>query len=152
LGIYVASFLEKMDNERVEVARAYDVHAISLKKWLNLVYGSTGGNLFETIQNTKEYQNVIAPSSLNVRYIFEDIPTGLVPIASFGEAAGVPTPNIDVIINLATCMCNKDYRSIGRTMESLELDRIPSYLLKEYVNLGDEFYIDILRQESVLEE
>ena len=68
----VACFLEKMDNERVAVAEAYGVHAISLKKWLNLVYGSAGENLFEIVQNTKEYQNVIAPSSLDVRYIFED--------------------------------------------------------------------------------
>jgi opine dehydrogenase len=148
----VACFLEKMDNERVAVAGAYGIHAISLKNWLNLVYGSTGGNLFETIQNTKEYQDVIAPSSLNVRYIFEDIPTGLVPISSFGEAAGVQTPHIDTIINLATFMCNKDYKSLGRTMESMELDKIPSYLLKEYVTLGDEFYIEIMKQESVLEE
>ncbi|MFX0086486.1 MAG: NAD/NADP octopine/nopaline dehydrogenase family protein [Candidatus Hodarchaeota archaeon] len=148
----VACFLEKMDNERVAVARAYDIHAISLKNWLNLVYGSKGGNLFETIQNTKEYQNVIAPSSLNVRYIFEDIPTGLVPISSFGEAAGVPTPHIDIIIDLATFICNKDYKLLGRTMESMELDRIPSYLLKEYMTLGDEFYIDIMKQESVLGE
>ncbi|MHA2095036.1 MAG: NAD/NADP octopine/nopaline dehydrogenase family protein [Candidatus Hodarchaeales archaeon] len=148
----VAGFLEKMDEERVNVAHAYGVHAISLKKWLNLVYGSPGGSLFEIIQNTKEYQNVIAPSSLKVRYIFEDIPTGLVPISSFGEAAGVPTPFIDVIVNLATSMCNTDYKSHGRTTESLELDKIPSYLLKEYVTLGDEFYIEIMNQESVLEE
>lgn len=148
----VARFLGKMDDERVAVARAHGVNAISLKNWLNLVYGSIGGNLFETIQNTKEYQNVIAPSSLNVRYIFEDIPTGLVPISSFGEAAGVPTSHIDIIINLAAYLCNKDYKNLGRTIESMELDKIPTYLLKEYVTLGDDFYIEIMKQESVLGE
>ncbi|UCG00437.1 MAG: NAD/NADP octopine/nopaline dehydrogenase family protein [Candidatus Heimdallarchaeota archaeon] len=148
----VASFLEKMDKERVAVADAFGVQAITLQKWLNSVYGSSGGSLCETIHNTKEYQNVMAPSTLNVRYIFEDIPTGLIPLSSFGEVAEVPTPFIDAIINLANCMFNKDYRSLGRTVESLELDKIPFYLLKEYMTLGDEFYIEIKKQESVLEE
>ncbi|MFW9906776.1 MAG: NAD/NADP octopine/nopaline dehydrogenase family protein, partial [Candidatus Thorarchaeota archaeon] len=142
----------KMDRERITVADAYGVHAITLQKWLKSVYGSIGSTLCETIHNTKEYQNVMAPSTLNVRYIFEDIPTGLVPLSSFGEAAEVPTPFIDAIISLANCMFNKDYRSLGRTIESLELDKIPSYLLKEYVTLGDKFYIEIMNQESVLEE
>ncbi|MFX1515955.1 MAG: NAD/NADP octopine/nopaline dehydrogenase family protein [Promethearchaeota archaeon] len=148
----VASFLEKMDRERVAVANAFGVQAITLQKWLNSVYGSRGSSICEIIHNTKEYQNVMAPSTLNVRYIFEDIPTGLIPLSSFGEAAEVPTPFIDVIINLANCMFNKDYRTLGRTVESLELDKIPFYLLKEYMTLGDEFYIEIMKQESVLEE
>ncbi|MFX0125904.1 MAG: NAD/NADP octopine/nopaline dehydrogenase family protein [Candidatus Hodarchaeota archaeon] len=148
----VASFLEKMDRERVAVADAYGVQAITLQKWLNSVYGSIGSTLCETIHNTKEYQNVMAPSTLNVRYIFEDVPTGLIPLSSFGEAAEVPTPFINAIISLANCMFNKDYRSLGRTVESLGLDKIPSYLLKEYVTLGDEFYIEIMKQESVLEK
>ncbi|MFX1286266.1 MAG: NAD/NADP octopine/nopaline dehydrogenase family protein [Promethearchaeota archaeon] len=148
----VASFLEKMDNERVAIADAYGVQAIALKKWLNTVYGSNGSTLYETIHNTKEYQNVMAPSTLNVRYIFEDIPTGLIPLSSFGDEAEVPTPFIDAIINLANCMFNKDYRALGRTVESLELNKIPSYLLKEYMTLGDEFYIEIMKRESVLEE
>jgi hypothetical protein len=49
-------------------------------------------------------------------------------------------------------MFNKDYRTLGRTVESLELDKIPFFLLKEYMTLGDEFYIEIKKQESVLEE
>ena len=148
----VASFLEKMDIERVAVADAFGAKAIPLQKWLNSAYGSKGSTLCETIHNTKEYQDVMAPSTLNVRYIFEDIPTGLIPLSSFGEAAEVSTPFIDAVINLANCMFNKDYRSLGRTVESLGLDKIPFYLLKEYMTLGDEFYIEIKKLESVLEE
>jgi opine dehydrogenase len=148
----VASFLEKMDEERINVANAYGVTAISLKNWLNVVYGSEGVNLHETIQKTREYQDVLAPSTLDVRYIFEDVPTGLVPISSLGIEAGILTPHIDVIINLANCMLKTDYYQTGRTIESMGLADIPSYLLKEYVTLGDDFYIDIKIQEGVLED
>jgi opine dehydrogenase len=148
----VASFLKKMDEERINVAHAYGVTAISLKNWLNVVYGSEGFNLHETIQNTREYQDVLAPSTLDVRYIFEDVPTGLVPISSLGIEAGIPTPHIDVIINLANCMLKTDYYQTGRTTESMGLNDIPSHLLKEYVTLGDNFYIEIKLQEGVLED
>jgi opine dehydrogenase len=148
----IASFLEKMDEERVGVANAYGVTAISLKNWLNVVYGSEGTDLHETIQNTVEYHDVIAPTSLDVRYVFEDVPTGLVPLSSLGVEVGIPTPHIDVVVSLANCLLNTNYYKTGRTIESMGLTNIPSYLLKEYVTLGDDFYIDIRIQESVLEE
>jgi opine dehydrogenase len=148
----VAFFLEKMDEERINVAKSYGIQAISLKKWLNLVYGSNGKNLYKTIQNTKEYQNINAPSTLNVRYIFEDVPTGLVPLSSFGEAAGVPTPHLDVIINLANCFSKVNYYFRGRTLASMELDKIPSYLLKAFATLGDEVLIDLMKEGSVIED
>lgn len=148
----VASFLENMDKERLAVAAAFGVNAINLQSWLNLVYGSEGDTLFETIRNTKEYFDVLAPNTLNVRYIFEDIPTGLVPLSSFGELAEIPTPFMDTVINLASCMFKTDYRQIGRTLKTLNLEKIPPYLLQEFVTLGDDFYIDILKNGSVIEE
>jgi opine dehydrogenase len=148
----VASFLEKMDRERINVANAYGITAISLKNWLHLVYHSEGATLYETIQNTIAYNDVFAPSTLNVRYIFEDVPTGLVPISSFGTVVGTPTPSIDTIINLANHLMKTDYRKTGRTVETMGLSQIPSYLLNEYLTLSDDFYIDIITQEEVLEE
>jgi len=148
----VASFLEKMDEERINVANTYGITAISLKNWLNLVYKSEGATLYETIQNTIEYNDVLAPSTLNVRYIFEDVPTGLVPISSLGTAVGTPTPSIDTIINLANYMMKTDYRNTGRTIESMGLSKVPYYLLDEYLTLGDDFYIEIMTQEEVWEE
>ena len=148
----VASFLEKMDKERINVANAYGITAISLKNWLNLVYRSEGATLYDKIQNTKEYNDVLAPSSLYVRYIYEDVPTGLVPISSLGKEVGCPTPSIDTIITLANLMMKTDYYEIGRTIKTMGLSQIPIYLLDEYLTLGDDFYIDIIRQEEVLGE
>ncbi|MFX0066307.1 MAG: NAD/NADP octopine/nopaline dehydrogenase family protein [Candidatus Hermodarchaeota archaeon] len=133
----VATFLEKMDQERIEVARAYGVAVITLENWLKTVYGSKGRNLYEKIQNTKQYDGVLAPSTLNCRYIFEDVPTGLVPISSFGAAQGVSTPYIDVIINLTDCMLNTNYFETGRTIESMGIAEIPVHSLKEYVTLRE---------------
>ncbi len=148
----IAEFLEKMDQERVKVASAYGVTAISIGKWLKTVYGSKGKTLYEKIQRTEQYANVEAPSTLNCRYIFEDVPSGLVPISSFGAATGVVTPHIDVIINLANYMMNTNYSKTGRTIESMGLTNIPTHLLKDYVTFGEEALFGISEEEVILEE
>lgn len=148
----IADFLEKMDQERVKVAAAYGVTAISLDKWLKTVYGSKGKTLYEKIQKTEQYFRVEAPSTLNCRYIFEDVPTGLVPISSFGLAGGVLTPHIDVIINLANCMMNTNFSKTGRTIKSMGLTSIPTQLLKDYVTFGEDALIGISEEGVVLEE
>ncbi len=148
----IAGFLEKMDQERVKVASAYGIRAISLDKWLTTVYGSKGKTIYEKIQRTEQYANVEAPSTLNCRYIFEDIPTGLVPISSLGAAMGISTPHIDVIINLANFMMKTNYIETGRTIESMGLTNVPIHLLKDYVTLGEDVLFEISEEEAVLEE
>ncbi|MFX1536661.1 MAG: NAD/NADP octopine/nopaline dehydrogenase family protein [Promethearchaeota archaeon] len=146
----VATFLEKMDQERIEVARAYGVSVITLENWLKTVYGSKGRNLYEKIQNTKQYAGVLAPSTLNCRYIFEDVPTGLVPMSSFGAAQGVLTPYIDVIINLTDCMLNTNYFETGRTIESMGIAEIPVHSLKEYVTSREKHHLFEISESEVI--
>ena len=53
------------------------------------------------------------------RYISEDIPYSLVPIATLGKNLGLKTTNMDSIINLA-CMCNNEnYWQTGRNANKL---------------------------------
>lgn len=59
------------------------------------------------------------PSSMKHRYISEDVPYGMVPIALLGRHFGVPTPIIEAIINLASIINVTDYWKGGRTLEEL---------------------------------
>jgi opine dehydrogenase len=117
----VASVIEKIDRERIKVANALKVKAVSALEWLKFTYGSEGNSLYEAIQNTKAYKGLKAPDTVHVRYIFEDVPESLVPIASFGRIAGVPTPVIDSVIEMASAMHNINYWEKGRTAEKLGL-------------------------------
>ncbi|MHA2363071.1 MAG: NAD/NADP octopine/nopaline dehydrogenase family protein [Candidatus Hodarchaeales archaeon] len=148
----VANFLEKMDQERINVANAYGVTAISLEKWLHTVYGSKGKNLLERIHYTKQYRDVLAPITLKCRYIFEEIPTGLVPISFLGKAVDTPTPHIDVIIKLANYMLNTNYIECGRTLESMGISEIPPHMLKDYVTYEETILYGIDKPEAILEE
>lgn len=78
------------------------------------------------------------PFSLEARHLTEDIPYGLVTFSSLGKLVGVPTPYTDAIITLAEGLLNKDFRSIGRDVESLGID--PSWNLeqvKSYLEKGE---------------
>jgi opine dehydrogenase len=110
----VAHFLEKIDSERQAVARAGGFNVESIMEWLIRTYGVTGENLHECIRNNEAYREIDAPPTINTRYIFEDVPNGLVPVEAMGIEFGVPTPSVSTIINLASSVMDTDYRANGR--------------------------------------
>jgi len=62
---------------------------------------------------------ISGPSSLQSRYITEDLPFGLVPIARLARKFGVQTPVIDSVIVLASMVNDTDYLATGLTLEEL---------------------------------
>lgn len=114
-----ALILEKVDNERVCVAEALGIRAVTARDWLYIAYGAVGSNLYEAMRANPGYSGILAPKRLRMRYITEDVPTSLVPIASVGKKFGVPTPTIDAIIDFSSILLQTDFWSIGRTVEKL---------------------------------
>lgn len=118
----LAAILEQLDRERIAVGHRLGTSMLSVRQWLGEVYGSTGDNLYQAIQNTECYRTIAAPDSLEHRYLLEDVPTGLVPFSSLGKAFGIDTPLIDVAIDLACAVCGADFKRAGRTLGNLGLD------------------------------
>ena len=117
----VAHFLEKIDLERQAVALAGGFLVESVREWLIRTYNVSGDTLFECIRNNEAYREIDAPPTIKTRYIFEDVPNGLVPVEAMGLEYGVPTPNITTIINLASSVMDHDYRESGRRFTSRQL-------------------------------
>ena len=113
--------LEALDKERVAVAAALGIRANTAREWLYLAYDAVGKNLYEAMHANEGYKGIKAPDTINHRYISEDVPMSLVPIASLGDMLGVPTPTTKAIIHLANIMHNRDYYQTGRTVEKLGL-------------------------------
>jgi opine dehydrogenase len=63
-----------------------------------------------------------APNTLKFRYLSEDVPYGLVPIASLGNLAGVETLITKAIIMLASVINKTNYWQEGLTVEKLGFD------------------------------
>ena len=132
----VARVLEVLDRERVTVASSLGIRARTALEWLKMAYNTTGEDLHEAIHNQPGYYGIKAPSTLNHRYIFEDVPMSLVPIASLGQRFGVSVRGMDIIIRLACIVHRTDYWRRGRTVDKLGIGDLSVSELTRYVNEG----------------
>lgn len=132
----VARLLEVLDRERVTVASALGIRAQTAMEWLQMAYTTTGEDLHEAIHNQPGYYGIKAPTTLNHRYIFEDVPMSLVPIASMAQRYGVSVRGMESIIRLACIIHRTDYWRRGRTLRKLGLDRLSVSEFTSYVTEG----------------
>jgi opine dehydrogenase len=117
----VCHVLESIDEERVAIAETLGIRGITARQWFYMAHNVSGSSLYEVIRANPSYRGVRAPRRLTHRYVTEDIPTCLVPVASIGRALGRPAPTMDSIIDLASAMTGTDFRATGRTVQSLGL-------------------------------
>jgi len=133
----VARLLEVLDRERVTVAAALGIRARTALEWLKMAYDATGADLHEAIHNQPGYYGIQAPPTLNHRYITEDVPMSLVPIAAFGQRYGVSVRGIDSVIRLACIIHRTDYWRRGRTLEKLGIEQLSVGEVTRYVMEGE---------------
>jgi opine dehydrogenase len=115
----IAKLLEKIDNERLDVARHLGLTVPSLSAWLEVTYGVSGESLYDKIQGVESYRTIEALDTLEHRYLLEDIPFGLVPIEDIGKQIGLTMKITTLIIELANEIFGFDFRDKGRTLKSL---------------------------------
>ncbi len=132
----VARVLEVLDRERVTVAAALGIRARTGLEWLKMAYNAGGADLNEAIHNQSGYYGIKAPANLSHRYLSEDVPMSLVPIAALGQRYGVAVSGITSIVNLACIVHHTDYWRRGRTPERLGIDRMSVSELTHWVNEG----------------
>lgn len=76
---------------------------------------------------------VKGPTSLQDRYLTEDLPYGLLPITQLGDRLNVDTPTIDAIIQFGTLVCERDFWHEGRSLASLGLADMKAGEIMKYV-------------------
>jgi opine dehydrogenase len=132
----VARVLEVLDRERVTVASSVGIRARTSLEWLKLAYDTNGEDLHEAIHNQPGYYGIKAPPTLNHRYIFEDVPMSLVPMASLGKRYGVSVLGMESIIRLGSIIHRTDFWRRGRTVERLGLEQWSVSELTRFVQEG----------------
>jgi opine dehydrogenase len=132
----VGRILDVLDRERVTVASALGIRAQTGLEWLKMAYDTTGVDLTEAIHNQPGYRGIMAPRTLRHRYLFEDVPMSLVPMAALGQRYGVSVRGMDSIIRLACFVHRTDYWRRGRTLDKLGIEQLSVGELTRYVNEG----------------
>jgi len=133
----VARLLEVLDRERVTVAASLGIRARTAREWLKLAYAATGDNLHDAIHNQTGYIGITAPPTLNHRYITEDVPMSLVPIAALAQRYGVSVRGIRSIIRMACIIHSTDYWRTGRTLDKLGIENLSVSEVNNLVKEGD---------------
>jgi opine dehydrogenase len=141
----VAKLMEAIDRERVSIGRMLMIGVITAREWLKLAYDSKGENLYEAIQNQEGYRGIKAPSTINHRYINEDVPMSLVPMASLGNVLGIRVRGMTSIIRQACIVRNLDFWALGRSVERLGISNIRSEQLLSIVTDGN---VDAIRMSK----
>ena len=130
-----ADLLSAVSDEVVAIAKGVmqqrpqvDLNNVShIYQWYLRCYSediSDKTNLYTAIQTNKAYKGLTHPMQKNAqgkyvpdfkyRYMLEDIPCGLVVMRGIATVAGVPTPNMDQIINWAQKVMGKEYLVNGQ--------------------------------------
>ena len=104
---------------------------LSAQHWLDITYGVVrieGEDLSHAIGRTPTYQKNSVPQ---LRYIEEDIPTGLVVFESLADMLNVDCRIVTEMIDLYDKISGKNVRDAGRNLRDFSSDYILNYLKGE---------------------
>lgn len=133
----VARVLEETDRERLDILRALGLNAVPFVEWFFRRGKTTNKeNVYAAVRASLPNRNFRAPENLEHRFLLEDVPFGLVPLAQFGRLLGVATPVIDALVLLASKMCNRDFFREGRNLEQMGIEKMTPAELKKFAAEG----------------
>ena len=114
---------------RKEFTEFLDNCVLSSQHWLDITYGvvrQEGESLSSAIGRTPTYQSNSVPQ---LRYVTEDIPTGLVVYEALAKMLGIDSSVCTNIIDMYDKRFSDDIRAKGRNLAGFEKDYIVEYLL-----------------------
>lgn len=122
--LLVDTLIAKVDAERRRTAFAYGVRELaSFHQWLEISFGTTEKDTVNALDEVSAFSAIPAPAAGDDA-VRDAVATFLVPLASAGLVAGVPTPATSSLVALASTLHGFDHARYGRTMASLGLDRL----------------------------
>ncbi len=132
----VAATLAAADAERRSIAQAYGVPACSLRDWIARAYHHHADTIHDALAGNPAYAGIKAPTTLEHRYLFEDVPTGLIPLRELGESAGLDLPVLTDLVDQSRSVLGSRQWQRPRTLDVLGLDGLSAESIRAYVERG----------------
>jgi opine dehydrogenase len=106
----VAKLIEALDAERLAIAKAFGVEVRTVHDHFHLSFKVPKGPLAEMTQVLAQRPgDVNGPTTLDSRYVTEDVPFGLVPTIRLAALAGVPVPLHESGVRLMSALYGRDF-------------------------------------------
>ena len=96
----VLDYVDRMDRERMTVARALGVSAVPALEEMNRFWGKDYADLHDIFANNPAYNRLNGPRSLKHRFITEDIPFGIQPVSDLAELTGTEVPYTNALLQM----------------------------------------------------
>lgn len=132
----IGAYVERMDAARVELGKKYHLNLTNILQWYVKLYSAEGNTLTEAVNNTKAYAEISGQKEMRTRYILEDVPMSLVPLAELGKIAGMRLDMVETIIDLGEFLMNEEFRKNGRNAAALGIEGMNVEELLNYVTSG----------------
>jgi opine dehydrogenase len=116
-----ASVIERVEDERADIAAALGYDVPSTAAWLAEATGQRPAPLGALLGGLGDWS---VPAHDDLSGLADVVPFGLVPLSEIGRAAGVPTPCIDGLVEVASAMLRNDYRLGGRTGSLMGIENV----------------------------
>lgn len=98
-------------------------------------YGSIMCHYFDDVSR-KRASGFHGPTSIEDRYVTEDVPFGLATFALLGAQVGVDMPLTRALVEVASQAAGRDFWKEARTPEDLGIARMSARQLRRYVQTG----------------
>lgn len=122
----IGKVIDELDRERLAVGKALGVDLMNFSELFYSV-GSTSkeaaeaNSAYKACQDSEPNKFIKIPDKLDHRYMHEDINSGILPMSYLGKLAGVPTPVINSLVDLACILMGRDYWKEGVDLEKMGL-------------------------------
>lgn len=96
----LSSLLEAVDAERVAVAERVGAEALSVREWMLRFYadeGMAGPTIVDCLATFEPFDQVSGPTTLDYRYLVDDVPFGLAQWSLLARELGLPTPQMEAL-------------------------------------------------------
>lgn len=132
----IGAFVEKLDAERMAVAKALNAPAISLLEWFKIAYGVDAKTISEASRTNPAYQDIAGQKVIRTRYIMEDIPKSLVPLLELARVTGVDAPCMASVAEFGLRFLGPETFDPPRTFANMGIGSFDLRRLEEYVTKG----------------
>ena len=127
----VARLLEQLDSERLAIAGALDLKVRNIFEHFSLSFHVPFGSVSDMVKSMIENGHKgTGPTTLETRYVIEDVPYGLVPTVWLGKLTGCPAKLHEAGIILFNALYERDFFSENKLMPAINMESMSLNELK----------------------
>ncbi|UHS59811.1 NAD/NADP octopine/nopaline dehydrogenase family protein [Agrobacterium vaccinii] len=121
----VGRLIEALDRERLALAAAFGKTVGTVFDHYSNSFGLYGASVAEmSAQQVERGLDVLGPTTIDSRYVLEDVPFGLIPILRLAELAGIEVPLHSSGINILSAAYGRDFASENDLLPGIQIDDI----------------------------